>query len=101
MTVLGPGERPGEAPLAIQVPLLILVFAFCLLCAFQTAQLVTDRDVLANLRQAQEPAVQEGARLRQQYESLLSKTTALANEGNAGAKAALDELRRQTTPPRQ
>jgi uncharacterized protein YoxC len=79
----------------VQVPVLILAVAFFALCVVQTVQLVSDRETLATAKSSQETPIQEGTRVRQQLDSLFSKTTALANEGNAGAKAVLEELRRQ------
>jgi uncharacterized protein YoxC len=90
-----PARAENDGASLLQIPLLILVVAFGVLCVFQTVQLVSDREMLANLKLAQEPAVQEGSRIRQQLDSIFSKTNALANEGNANAKLAIEELRKQ------
>jgi F0F1-type ATP synthase membrane subunit b/b' len=52
----------------------------------------------------QEPAVQEAIKLRQKLEALAGKTGQLAAEGDEGAKAIVDQMKRQgvtIAPPKQ
>jgi hypothetical protein len=83
----------GGGPLSI--PLGLLVLGFVLMVGFQTLQLIRERSNLFEIQLAQEPTIQEGAKLRQQLDSLAKKTAALAEAGNAGAKAVVEEMRRQ------
>jgi hypothetical protein len=78
----------------LATPLALIVVAFVIMVAFQTVQLVRERGHLGDLKLAQEPTVQEGLKLRQQLDSLGAKTAALADGGNANAKAIVEELRR-------
>ncbi|HEX3498638.1 MAG TPA: hypothetical protein VHT04_04890 [Stellaceae bacterium] len=77
------------------VPLGLLVLGFVLMVGFQTVQLIRERSNLFEIQLAQEPTVQEGAKLRLQLDSLAKKTAALADAGNPGAKAVIEEMRRQ------
>ena len=85
------------APVAerLFLPLGLLVLGFVLMVGFQTVQLIRERGNLFELQLAQEPTVQEGAKLRQQLDSLAKKTAALADSGNLSAKAVVEEMRRQ------
>src|SRR2546422_509212 len=62
----------------LAIPVTLVVVAFFIMVAFQTVQLVRERGHLGDIRLAQEPTVQEGAKLRQQLDSLGAKTAALA-----------------------
>jgi len=77
------------------IPLGLLVLGFVLMVGFQTVQLIRERGNLFEIQLAQEPTIQEGAKLRQQLDSLAKKTAALADAGNAGAKTVVEEMRRQ------
>jgi hypothetical protein len=77
------------------LPLGLLVLGFVLMVGFQTVQLIRERGNLFELQLAQEPTVQEAAKLRQQLDSLAKKTAALADSGNLSAKAVVEEMRRQ------
>lgn len=79
----------------LQIPLGLVVLGFFIMVAFQSVQLVRERGHIIDTRAAQEPIVQEGMKLRQQLDSLASKTAQLADSGNAHAKAIIDDLRRQ------
>jgi|ERR1700737_2376614 hypothetical protein len=78
----------------LAIPVTLVVVAFFIMTAFQTVQLVRERGHLHDFRLAQEPTVQEVVKLRQQLDSLGAKTAALADGGNANAKAIVEELRR-------
>ncbi len=84
---------PPRDPL--HIPLALIIVAFFAMTAFQAVQLTHERSRLADLKVAQEPAMQEGMKLRQQLESLSAKTAQLAEGGNANAKAIVEEFRRQ------
>jgi hypothetical protein len=59
---------------------------------------------LADQHRSQEQAVQEALKLRPQLEALAGKTAQLAAEGDEGAKAVVDQMKRQgvnLTAPKQ
>jgi hypothetical protein len=77
------------------LPLTILLIALVVWFGFQTLQLASERANLGEARAHQEAAMQEAQKLRTQFESLISKTSELANKGHAGAKLVMDELQRR------
>jgi hypothetical protein len=87
--VASPVERGTNLPLTILLVALVLWFGF------QTLQLATERVNLGEARGHQEAAMQESQKLRTQFESLISKTSELANKGHAGAKLVMDELQKR------
>jgi hypothetical protein len=89
----GDGRTGGFPP--FQIPLTILAVALFLMVGFQTIQLIRERDNLAEARGTQQPAVQQALKMRQQLEALAGKTAQLAAEGDAGARAIVEDLRRQ------
>ena len=78
-----------------QAPLVLVVFGFFIMVAFQTVQLVREHQHIGIVRAAQEPTIEEGTKLRQQLNSMASKLAQLADAGNANAKAIIEELKRQ------
>jgi hypothetical protein len=87
--VAPPVERGTNLPLTILLSALVLWFGF------QTLQLATERANLGEARGHQEAAMQEAQKLRAQFESLISKTSELANKGHAGAKLVMEELQKR------
>jgi hypothetical protein len=88
----------------MRLPVILVVAALFVLMAFETGQAVHDRGALSDLRRSQEPTVQEAIKLRQQLETLAGKTAQLAAEGDEGAKAVVDQMKRQgvsLSPPKQ
>ena len=84
-----PAERGANLPLTIVLVALVLWFGF------QTVQLASERTNLGEARGHQEAAMQEAQKLRTQFESLISKTSELANKGHAGAKLVMEELQKR------
>ena len=76
-------------------PVSLIVVSFFVLLAFETGYAIHDRQALAQQRQSQEPVVQEAVKLRQQLETLASKTGQLAGEGDEGAKAVVEQMKQQ------
>jgi hypothetical protein len=77
------------------LPVILTVLSLFLMVGFQTYQAIRDRSTLEGLRSSQEQSVQEGIRLRQHLEALAGKTAQLAADGDAGARAVVEEMRRQ------
>jgi hypothetical protein len=87
--VTAPVERGAN------LPLIILLIALVLWFGFQTLQLASERANLGEARGHQEAAMQEAQKLRKQFESLINKTSELANKGHAGAKLVMEELQKR------
>ena len=85
--------RPVEG--GANLPLIILLIALVLWFGFQTLQLASERANLGEARGHQEAAMQEAQKLRTQFESLINKTSELANKGHAGAKLVMEELQKR------
>lgn len=86
-----PVEKGSSAPLVILLTALTIWFGF------QAVQLATERTNLGEARGHQEAAMQEAQKLRAQFESLISKTSDLADKGHSGAKLVMDELQKRGT----
>ena len=76
-------------------PVSLIVVSFFALIAFETGYAIHDRQALAEQRQSQESVVQEAMKLRQQLETLASKTGQLAAEGDEAAKTVVEQMKRQ------
>lgn len=83
-----------DAP-RIELPVALIVGAFFLITAFQTAQLVREHNNLAAIHAAQEASLQQATKLRTQFQTLASETAKLADAGDAGAKAVVGRLSAQ------
>ena len=90
--VVMPVERGAKLPLMLTLIGLVIWFGF------QTLHLAFERSNLNAVRSSQESAIDESQKLRAQFESLINKTTELANKGHAGAKMILDELQKRAMP---
>jgi hypothetical protein len=90
--VVMPVERGAKLPLMLTLSGLVIWFGF------QTLHLAFERSNLNAVRTSQEAAIEESQKLRAQFESLINKTTELANKGHAGAKMVLDELQKRAMP---
>lgn len=84
-------EKAGGSSIALTLTLVSLILWF----GFQTFQLVGDRSNLRQLKANQETAIQESAKIRTQFQTLMTKTAELAKQGHAGAKMVIDELRKR------
>jgi hypothetical protein len=94
----------GNSPAGWWLPVLLVVVSFFILMAFETGYAIHDRGALADQERSQEPALQEALKLRQQLETLAGKTAQLAADGDEGAKAVVEQMKRQgiaLTPPKQ
>ena len=60
--------------------------------AFQTYQLVRERNVLQSVRAAQEPTIEQAQKLRAQLDAIAKKTLELAQQGNSGAALIVEQL---------
>jgi hypothetical protein len=85
-----PAEKRGLSNVALTIAIVTLIVWF----AFQAFQLVRDRGNLRMVKSNQEVAMQESEKLSSQFQTLVTKIAQLANQGHAGAKMLLEELKK-------
>ncbi len=93
MTILGTGR--GRQGNGLPPPLILVVVSLFVLMAFETGQAIRDRGALAELTRAQQPSIEQAAKLRQQLQNLAGKTAELAAAGDAGAKSVVEQMKAQ------
>jgi hypothetical protein len=86
-------ERRGSS-----LPVILTLVSVFIWFAFQTLQLVVERNNLSAVKANFESAVQESQKMQSQLQSLVSKTLELSNQGNPAAKAAVLELEKRGIP---
>ena len=87
------------------VPLLIGLFTLVVFFAFQTYELTRARVQLGQLRENQNAALADGEKAHNQFDALAGAVAALAQNGDAEAKAIVAEFGRRgygfrVAPPR-
>ena len=90
--ITGPAERAVQD---ITVPMLVVAGAFVLSLLGTTVELVRDQQALAAAATVQARGMQDGDRIRQQLERLLTGATDIAHGGDAPVQAVLDALAKQ------
>ena len=88
-----PVEKRGST-----LPLLLTMVSVLIWFAFQTLQLVVERNNLTALKANFDSAMQESQKMQSQLQSLVSKTVELAQQGNPAAKTAVEELEKRGMP---
>jgi hypothetical protein len=84
--------RPGHS---VFVPMLLGALALACWFAFQTVQLVGERQQLTALRGVQDVQVDAATKLRASLDAMASATAKLADAGNVNAKLLVEELRKR------
>jgi hypothetical protein len=92
-SVIAPVEERGSS-----LPLLLTLVALLIWFTFQTLQLVLERQNLSAVKANYEQAMQEAQKTQGQLQALITKTVELANQGNPGAKAVINELEKRGIP---
>jgi hypothetical protein len=92
---VAPGERTGSS-----LPLMLTIISVLIWFAFQSVQLVFERNNLTALKANLETPLQESQKMQAQLQSLMNKTAELANQGNPGAKVVVEELEKRGIPVR-
>ena len=90
----GEENRPvkkSDSGVAVIITLVALLVWF----GFQSLQLWRERANLSAVKANQESAIQESEKIRLQFQSLMEKTSELANQGHAVAKMIVSGLQRQ------
>lgn len=85
-------ETAGRSPF---IPILLLALVLLTQLVFQLIQLRSERNALGELTANQQTPLEESQRMRTQLEGIAADTARLADQGNANAKAVIDELRRR------
>ena len=85
----------AAAPAPSNLPLIITLVALLIYFAFQTVQLLIERNNLSMVRSNQEATLQEAQKVQSQFKTLLTKTNELAEKGHAGARMVMEGLQRQ------
>jgi hypothetical protein len=93
VSAVEPVEKRGST-----LPLLLTMVSVLIWFAFQTLQLVVERNNLTALKANFDSAMQESQKMQSQLQSLVSKTAELAQQGNPAAKAAVEELEKRGIP---
>ncbi len=93
VAVVEPVERRGSS-----LPLILTMAAVLIWFAFQTLQLVVERNNLSALKANFDSAMQESQKMQSQLQALASKTAELAQQGNPAAKIAIEELEKRGIP---
>jgi hypothetical protein len=102
--IMALGQERDGAIGGLLLPVILAVVSLFVLMAFETGEAIHDRGALSDLRRSQEATVQEAVKLRQQLEALAGGTAKLAAGGDEGAKAVVDQMKRQgvtLNPPKQ
>ena len=94
MTLEQQGGNP-RAPVSLPLPLILVVVSLFVLMAFETGQAIHDHSALTELLHAQQPSVEQAAKLRQQLQTLAGKTAEMAAAGDPGAKSVVDQMKAQ------
>lgn len=87
--------RRGRSERSPFIPFLILALSVTGWAAFQTTQLLRERDALEAARSSQERPMENSKKLRDQLDGIARETQLLANKGNAGAMLIVDELKKR------
>jgi hypothetical protein len=77
------------------IALVLVVISSFLTVVFRSVELVEERWSLVELRQLQDVPVRETLKARRQFDTLAAGVAELAAAGDSGAKAVVDEMRRQ------
>jgi hypothetical protein len=105
-----------EAPVTVEqrpvpvrgvfLPLMLITAGFLIWMGLQAFQLFTDREALLTALSQQDKPLATAQKVRVAADSLVTKTLALANQGNPNAQQVVDALRQRgiainpnSTPP--
>ena len=74
------------------VPALLIVIALILMTGFQMIQLTREHELLNSRLEAQTGPLAESQKVREQLQSVVTSTQALAQSGNQNAARIIDQL---------
>lgn len=85
-------DKPG---IRLFIPVLLLAASWVTWTAFQTAQMIQERNNLETVLKNQEQTVGNAQKLRAQLDAIAAGVKRLADSGNANARRVIEELARQ------
>jgi regulatory protein YycI of two-component signal transduction system YycFG len=85
----------ASATSSVFIPTLLMALAFVAWLAFQATQQLTERQQLAVAQTNLEPQEQAATKLRASLDAIAVATAKLAADGNANARAIVEELRKR------
>lgn len=88
-------ERVTPETRNLFLPAMLFALAFVGWLAFQTVQLVAERQGLADARASLDPLELNATKLRAAFDALATGTAKLATDGNPNARGIVDELRKR------
>jgi hypothetical protein len=88
-------RTPARTGHSVFVPMLLGAMAVTGWFAFQTMQLIGERQQLTALRGVQDAQVEAATKLRGSLDGMASATAKLADGGNVNAKLLVEELRKR------
>lgn len=77
----------------ILFPVSLLAFVVFIMMAFQTMQILRDREALHNAKLQQEKPIEEAQRVQAQLNALAGGTLQLAQKGDKDAQAIIDRMK--------
>lgn len=90
-----PNREPRPVGASPFIPMLLAALTLAGWFAFQTVQLLGERQQLTTLRASQEAQVDAATKLRGSLDAMASATARLADAGNVNARLLVDELRQR------
>lgn len=87
--------RSSAPSASVFVPTLLLAVALVAWLAFQTLQLVRERQLMSVATVSLEPQQQAATKLRASLDAVATSTAKLATDGNANARVIVEELRKR------
>jgi hypothetical protein len=89
-----PSSHAGDDQAGPWLALFLLTLAMMGWLGFQTFQLVRERTNLETIKANQETSIAQAQRVRSQVDSIARRTFELAQQGNSGAAAIVEQLAR-------
>ena len=77
------------------IPQLLFAAGLVIWAGFQTVMLIDDHRNLSTVWANQQATFEQSVKLRGQLDSIAAKTQILADQGNSGAKAIVEELKKR------
>ncbi len=80
-------------PAHLLLPLSLLAFVVFVFLAFQTSQILRDRDAMHEARGRQDKPLEDAQRVQAQLDALALGTLKLSQQGNKDAKTIIDRMK--------
>jgi len=88
-------SKDGKITIAqILFPVSLIAFILFIMLAFQSSQILRERDALHDARVNQEKTLEQAQKVQAQLDALAIGTKKLADQGNKNAKVIVDRMKR-------